>query len=428
MRDMAPQDVPAPDAQPGRVAFVAPLYPLLTETFVYREALGLEARGWQVHAISLYPVPAERRPDGVADAELVVADSGLRRTLARALAELVTHPLRSLATLGTGLADAVSPREPTPLARRLNVVGLSVLALGTARWLRPRAVSHVHAHFANGPGTLAMYTALHLGLPFSFVGHANDLFDRRSLLVRKLERAAFVSCISEWHRRWYLSQLDAPERCAVIRCGVDVAAWRGPEPSARGGGPLRVLSVARLIEKKGLDVLILALARAGARSELDWRLELVGDGPERQPLEALAVELGCSDRVAFPGALANDRVRARMADADLFVLPCRTNRLGDQDGIPVVLMEAMACGLPVVTGDLPSIRELVVPDETGVAVAPDDPDALAERIVGLAQNPDARRRFAIAGRKRVEEEFSLATNLDRLEARLRGTRCREDAA
>jgi colanic acid/amylovoran biosynthesis glycosyltransferase len=407
------------------LALVAPLYPSLTETFVHREAEGLRERGWPVYTVSLHPVPPERRAADVGAADLTIYGSAAPATLARALGELALHPLRSLTTLGTALWDALVPGEPMSLAARLKVLGLSVLALGLAPRLRRRGVAHLHCHFANGPGTLGMYASKQLGVSFSFVGHANDLFDRRSLLRRKLERAAFVSCISEWHRDWYLGLCDrARDRYPVIRCGVDLMVWkpRAEEPSP--ARPLRVGAVARLIEKKGIDTLLRALAACGEREGIDWRLEVAGDGPQRTRLEALARALGCVDAVAFHGIVSEERVRSLMSSSHLLVLPSRTDRLGDRDGVPVVLMEAMALGIPVIAGDLPTIRELVVDDETGLLVEGNDVLRLSRCISRLAADPQLRRRLAGAARRRVEKEFSQEANLDRLEGLLHQAQAR----
>ncbi|MCG8591472.1 MAG: glycosyltransferase family 4 protein [Proteobacteria bacterium] len=398
-----------------RIAILAPIYPAVSETFVYREAEGLRQRGFEVLPVSLYEIDAARKATDVPGPALTLLGPGAARTLGRAVVEIARHPVRSSLTLGRALCDVAWPGESLGARKRLLLWLQAWLALGLARWLRRQGVDHLHAHFANGPATVGMYAALQAGIPFSFVGHANDLFDRRTLLVRKLERAQFVSCISHWHRGWYREQVPGDDdRYPVIRCGVDPGAWspRGVEPEA--GRPFSVLAVARLIPKKGIDTLIRALARTLENDELDWRLVIAGDGYERAALEALVEALGVRRRVRFEGSVPNARVRELMAEADLLGLPCRTDALGDRDGVPVVLMEAMAAGLPVVVGDLPAVRELVEDGETGRVVAPDDVPALARVLVQLCENPAEARRLAAAGRRRVEDEFSAAPNIDRL--------------
>ncbi|HEX7897790.1 MAG TPA: glycosyltransferase family 4 protein [Planctomycetota bacterium] len=393
-------------------AVLAPRYPASSETFVYRDVRGLRRAGLDVVVVALRGNPDRvDDPDGpIQPAELVVYDGA---GLAAAAAELLARPMRSLLTLGRALADMIAPGEPVDAADRAKLPIQALYALGLARRLRARGVERLHAHFAHAPATVGLYAAEHLRIPFSFTGHANDLFLRRSLLARKLRRAAFVACISEWHRELYASVAPAEKsRRPVVRCGVDTRAWAPPRDRAAGS----LLFVGRLVEKKGLDTLLRALARPGA-SRL--RLRVVGDGPMRDAWTALALETGVAARVEWLGARGNADVRRELRRAEALVLPCRTDRAGDRDGIPVVLMEAMACGVPVVAGDLPAIRELVEDGVTGRLVAGGDVDALARALADLAADPEERERLARGGRARVEAEFSMEANAARLAKALR---------
>jgi glycosyltransferase involved in cell wall biosynthesis len=397
--------------------FVVSGYPSRSETFVYREVRGLKRAGVPVQVASLHETgETVQDADGVVDPpdfHLYGARSG--RSLLGSLAELLRHPLRAARTLGTAFADAAWPGEPVPLSTRAKLIPQAFFALALARWARGRGVRHLHCHFAHAPTTIGMYAALQLGASFSFVGHANDLFQRRALLRRKLQRSAFVSCISEWHRELYRGVEPAGAgRYRVIRCGVDMATWTGGENGASHGEGRALITVARLVEKKGIDTLIEAVSKLGQLDDRPWTLQIVGDGPLRGPWEALAARLGCSDRVRWLGAQDNEQVRRLMEGAGQFVLPCRTDASGDRDGIPVVLMEAMASRLPVVVGDLPAIRELVQDGVTGRLVEPDRGEALARVLQELARDEDLRGKLARAGRLRVEEEFSLEANVARL--------------
>ncbi|MFV2070018.1 MAG: glycosyltransferase, partial [Pirellulales bacterium] len=175
---------------------------------------------------------------------------------------------------------------------------------------------------------------------------------------------------------------------------------------------------ARLVPKKGLDVLLRAMAQL-IRADSTLRLEVVGEGPEKDALRTLASELQLDGRVAWHGAQDNHTVSGMMGRATLFVLPCRVDAAGDRDGIPVVLIEAMACGRCVVTGDLVTIRELVIHDQTGWLVAPGDVDALAHGLAVLLREPERRRRLSQAGRRHVEQAFSLTRNVARLQEAFR---------
>ncbi|MEM9881648.1 MAG: glycosyltransferase family 4 protein [Planctomycetota bacterium] len=411
-------------ASDPHILYVGAVLPKRSETFVYREVLGLRARGVRVSVASV------NRPE-----------SELDEPELHTLAEEAEH------VYGDGFggklavyrdASRMSWWRPTrglfetPPAYWPKYLLQCEAGYALAYRLRGRGITHVHAHMAHVPATVAMSCAEALGVPFSFTGHAADLFRDRSALRTKLRRAAFVACISAWHRGFYreFEPSLTDERLPVVRCGVDVSEFTaGVTTEASGGG---WLAVGRLVAKKGFDGLLRALAQVGAqdgrphpgplpegegaRAAAAWGLTLVGDGPERERLEALARELGVMERVRFAGAQPNRVVREMMSRASAFVLPCREAADGDRDGIPVVLMEAMASGLPVVSGDLPTIRELVADNVSGLMVRPGCVDDLAGAMLRLSGDAALRSRLAAAGRRRVEEEFSLSVNLDRLES------------
>lgn len=419
-----------------RVALVAGVYPCRSETFVAAEVNALRQRGWIVNVVSLHRPEGSLLPTSATNGRgftsdippLVVYERGWWR---QAMLEMMCHPLRSLMTCGLAMMDVVWPGEKMSLAARVKLLAQAAAGLSLARRLRPNGVRAIHCHFAHAPTTVGMYAAKQLGLPFSFVGHANDLFQRRALLKRKLQRASFVSCISRWHRDWYASiEPRRGEAYRLIRCGVEVEAWQTPTRRAgglseAGGGGLstkrtvRILCVCRLVPKKGVDVLLDTLAILLRERPGRWRLTVAGDGPEREKLEYQARALGIAGAVRWLGAVPPEVVPKLMAEADLFALLCRRAADGDRDGIPVALMEAMAGGLPVVAGDLSAVRELVEHEHTGLLAPSGDAEAAARALRRLAEDAALRDRLAEAGRARVREEFARPINVDRLEAALR---------
>ena len=423
--------------QQPHILYLAPVLPKRSETFVYREVLGLRGRGVRVSVASVHPPErdlGDARLDALADEALVVYGHGKRGKLG----VFRDGARQSLIGAPAGLAEVPPLYWPKYL---FQWEAGHALAYRLRRRFRGDAgITHIHAHMAHVPTTIAMACAKALGVPFSFTGHAADLFRDRSALRTKLRGAAFVSCISEWHRGFYRDLVPQFEdaKLPVIRCGVDLDEFSPVEPGDAPGGS--VLAVGRLVPKKGFDVLIEAVAKlrdrsrggepagyavTGAADSADGltsaapeniHLTLVGDGPEEANLKALAAELNVADRIDFVGAKSNAEVRELMGEAALFVLPCREAADGDRDGIPVVLMEAMARRVSVVSGDLPTIRELVADNETGRMVKPGSADKLADAVGGLLGDAAQRERLAGAGRARVAAEFSLSVTLDRLQA------------
>lgn len=400
---------------PGVILYIASQLPKRSETFVYREVLSLRAAGRRVLAASVHPPErdlGDPQLDALADEAVGIYGPGVGRMLLDAALEKWTHLPRALGTFWQALRDAWRNEDVRGLAK-LKVIWQGLAALALARRIRKLGVTHIHAHMAHVPATMAMYAARQLGIPFSFTGHAADLFRDRALLKPKLERAAFVSCISEWHREFYRTILPRPDDAyPVIRCGVDTGEF---SVSARTEAvvPL-ILGVGRLVPKKGFDVLIQALAKLRAEG-VAFRAVIGGDGPEAANLIAMRARHEMSDVIEMPGAMTNARVRAMLAGSGLFVLPCKIDASGDRDGIPVVLMEAMACGVPCVSGDLPAIRELVGHGHTGHLVQPGDAAALAESLKQILADSHLHAAMSAASRARIEEEFSSTVNTARLQ-------------
>jgi glycosyltransferase involved in cell wall biosynthesis len=276
----------------------------------------------------------------------------------------------------------------------------------------------VHAHFANVATAVAMLVADFggRGWSWSFTMHGPSEFDdvTRFALAPKVRTAAFVSCIGDYCRS-QLMKLVEPEqwdKLAIVRCGIDTSVFEAVDRAGRPAEPLEVLCVGRLVPDKGQALLVEALAAVRATGR-DVRLTFVGDGPDRAQLEGAAARHGVGDVVRFAGAVGQDRIRERYAAADVFCLPSFA------EGIPVVLMEAMATGLPVITTHIMGVPELVVDGETGLLVMPGRADALAAAIERLADDRDLRRRLGEAGRRHVQAAFELTDAADAMRALLR---------
>lgn len=395
------------------IAYLAPELPARSATFVYEEILGLERRGIRIVPVSV------RRPADPAEDQAALASR--TEILYAGTAKTVLEGLRGLRPSGGRLRRAlrwlVSDMRACGLHRSAawKLAFQFLAAVRLARILRQGRCDHLHVHFAHTPAQIGMYAAALAGIPFTVTAHANDLFERGLLLRRKAERAARLLTISEYNRG-YLEQQGIPrERLAVVRCGVSFAVKEGRGARGPQRAPLRLGTLGRLVEKKGVDVLLRAVAQlreAGGAVELS----IAGDGPERATLEALARSLGLADLVRFLGSLAHRDVAAWMAGLDAFVLACRPDSRGDMDGIPVVLMEAMSQSVPVVSTRLSGIPELVVDGRTGLLARPGDAGDLAAQIARLAASPALGEALAARGRAHVAAEFGQAPNLERLVA------------
>jgi glycosyltransferase involved in cell wall biosynthesis len=280
-------------------------------------------------------------------------------------------------------------------------------------------VKHLHAHFLHTPASVARYAAALRGLPWTGSAHAKDIWTTPEW--EKREKLAscewLVTCTSA--NRDHLAALAPPGKVELVYHGVDLERFpRNAAPgSARDGSsePVVVLSVARLVEKKGTEVLLEALARLSPA--LHWRFVHVGGGPLLKSLQARAARLGIDARVSWRGALTQDEVLAEYRKADLFALASRIARSGDRDGLPNVIAEAQSQGLACVATRVSAIPELVRDGQTGILVPENDAEALARALEALIADPARRRALGQAAQTLVREGFALEPNIDALARR-----------
>lgn len=396
-----------------RIAYVVVMFPCYSETFVLREIRELLRRGGDVTILSLRGFSEKIMDEDARPllARTLYSPYLLSLGLVRAnLGFLARSPRAYLGTLG--LLAARLWRSPVELAKTLALFPKTAYF---ARLLLDRGVGHVHAHFANYPATAAFIISRLAGIPFTATAHAHDIFQGQLLLPAKLDAARRVFAISEYNRRFILERCGAGAgaKLEVLHCGLDLAAIpRAKEGRGRGR---TVLAVGRLMAIKGFDTLIRASALARDRGE-GFRCVIVGDGPDRGGLDALIASLGLRGTVTMEGERTPQEVLRMMADADLFALPSRPagKRSGVMDGIPVSLMEAMAAGVPVVSCRVSGIPELVEDGVTGLLVPPGDPAALAGAIARVLGDGALASRLVLAARERVEREFNVVRNADRL--------------
>jgi len=394
-----------------RIAYLAPEIPALSATFVYHEILALREKGFDVLPLSVHPPasPATEECARALAAETVLLyPLGAASFLAAAVVCKLRHPLRYVTTAVMLLGDMATLGFFSRAAAGLFYRFLAAARL--ARILEAYGCRHLHVHFAHVPTDIAMYAARLAGITFSFTSHANDLFERGWLLKEKVARAAWAMTISEYNRRFLVSQGADGAKIAIVRCGVDVGRFdrrMGEMPDL----PPVIGSLGRLVEKKGFDTLV-AAAGILARSGKVFRVEIAGDGPLKASLLKQAEQEGVGGLITFLGPVANDAVPGWLAGLNQFVLPCRIDSNGDMDGIPVALMEAMAAGVPVISTTVSAIPELIENEVSGLIVPPADPHSLSGAIARLLDSAELRSRCSEGGMRKVAEEFSEQVNAE----------------
>jgi len=420
-RRLAQQDSPAPSEKPKRLAYFINCFPNLIETMIYREVGALRALGNEVCIFSIRrPAPAEIP----AEAQSFCANTfyilplGLFQLLKTHMRALLRSPVRYWQILFTVLSGT-----HMHFRDRLRTLCHFTEAVAVLPAVEALQVDHLHAHWAVGAATTAMVVSRFLGIPFTFTAHAYDIWREKLLLPEKLRAAqAIVTCTD--YNRQHLAQTYgvSMEKLHVVYHGVDIGRFPPGEPPHNPEPVL--LSVGRLVEQKGFDRLLRACA-ALTQQGYRFRCDIIGDGPLRRDLEQLTDELGLCERVRFHGRMFQEQLIEYYATADLFVLPCIEASDGDRDGIPNVLIEAMAMQLPIISTRFSGVPELVIDGVTGVLVESNDVPALVEAMRGLLDDPARRSSLGQAGRQRVLEDFTIersATMLHQLFASLIATR------
>jgi len=407
--------VSAQTARAGPVAYLTGEYPKVSHTFIAREIAALEALGLTVLPCTIRRPPPETVVGAHQQAEaartfgVIAAGRNPARLLGAHLSVLRAAPRRWLSALG------LAWRTRAPGARALLWQAFYFLEAGVlARHLAGAGAVRLHNHFADSSCTVAMLTSEMSGIPFSFTEHGpNIFFDApRWRLDEKVARADLVVAISHFCRSQLMLFSDPAhwDRIAIVHCGVDPARY-GRQGRGSGGG--NVLFVGRLDPVKGGPLLLEAFA-AVHRDHPEARLDIVGDGSERPRLEAQARALGAA--VTFHGYLPQEAVADRLAAADMLVLPSFA------EGVPVVLMEAMASRIPVIASRVAGVPELVEDGVSGYLVPPGDTATLTDRLGRLLSDPELCDRMGQAGRAKVAADFDIRAEAERLARLFAGAR------
>jgi glycosyltransferase involved in cell wall biosynthesis len=417
----------------GAVAYVLKGYPRISELFIASEIYRLERLGVPLRLHVIKPVDEVRRHG-------IVARIKTRPRYLPATASLTKTPLRRW--LAAHLRDflpslrTVARRRPAGLMRAGVAAFAQAVRARRSFWSWPRKVylkeflqaaavadgvlgagdvRHLHAHFCHGATTVAWLASLMTGLQFSFTAHAKDIYceslNPAGLLRRKMRAARFVVTCTDANRE-HLLKVEPRAKVHCVYHGLNAefaellgAAGGAARPSVKKEGRLRALGVGRLVEKKGFDVLVEACGIL-RRREVPFEAVIVGERGEHEAEIRRRIEaLNLGDSIRLAGPLEQERLLEEYRSAGVFCLPCRVLDNGDRDGIPNVLVEAMACGLPVVTTHVSGIPEIIKDGVNGQLVPPDDPAALADALLRIDADRQLARRLSIQARATVRERF-----------------------
>jgi len=397
-----------------KIAFIFSQFPCYDETFILREMNQLKKSGLNFCIYSIKPC---RDKIIHADAQKLAEDVqylplfSLNLLLVN-LYSLLRHPLRYWgAFFGVFWGNLKSP------VFLFKSMCLFPQAVGFARIARKYGIEHVHGQWATYPATYAYVISKLNNIPFSFTGHAHDIYLDTKMLAEKIEEAKFVVTCTQDNKRYLLKLLESRQPSAVSRQtkdkiivnyhGVDLERFKiSHQPSAISHQPFKILSVGSLLECKGFDILIDACKILQERG-IDFECTIAGGGPLLEKLKLSAVRHQLSDQIKFTGYITQDKLIPFYQNADVFALPVR---LGIHWGIPNVVIEAMAAKVPVITGNLPSIPEIIADGKTGFIIPEENPQALAGALVRLYDDAELRKTVGNAGYAVVAEKFDVAKN------------------
>ncbi len=386
-----------PDRQ--RVGYVVKMYPRLAETFILNEILAHEAAGRELEIFSL------RSP----------VDGKFHRDLGRVQADVTYIPGHTVKAEDFWTTVSEAGRE-SPIAQRIwedgrkELAGSVNQAIHLARAARELGVTHMHAHFATIATTVTRLASRLTGVPYSFTAHAKDIYHESVQdddMTRKLRDASSVVTVSDFNRD-YLRNRFGPVADGVRRIynGLDLQDFSYTPPDGR---PPLILGVGRLVEKKGFADLIRACSILRDRNR-EFECEIIGGGVLRKDLAELITELNLSACVRMLGPTPREEVNRRMGQAAVLAAPCVVSPNGNRDGLPTVLLEAMAVGTPCISTPVTGIPELVRDGDTGLLAAERDPRSLADALQRLLDDRGLGLALAASARRRIESDFDIHRN------------------
>ncbi len=388
--------------EPARkIGYVVKRYPRYSETFIVNEILAHEAAGERIVIFSMLPPVDTHFQDVISKVRAPVYYLPFEGPKASDIWNAVQ------AVEGMADVNEVIRAASGEVVRDLNQ------ALALARLVKSHGITHLHAHFASSATSIARMASRFTGVPYTFTAHAKDIFHEsveKEDLRRKISEAAGVVTVSDFNVAHLTSEFpDLAAKVHRIYNGLDFGRF----PYAPAEQPARrVISVGRLVEKKGFPVLVQACAILAKRG-VDFDCRIVGNGEEEAKLRDQIKTLGLSDVVELAGPRPQAVIAAEIQQCAVFAAPCIVGDDGNRDGLPTVLLESMALGTPCISTDVTGIPEVIRHNDTGLIVAQNDPAALADAIERLLDDATTRRRLAVAARELIDREFNVHINAAR---------------
>ena len=390
-----------------KIAYILSQFPETHETFILREIKALKEKGTAVKIFSL-----KKSRDKIIHPEaldLIKKTIYGRLNILSILFCVLRYPIKTLSSFGYLLKTyGTNPKE---LIKALYVF---LECLCFVRVLKKEKIAHIHSHWATIPTTAAVILSKFTGIPFSFTAHAWDIFISQRGLKEKINKSKFVLTCTDYNHK-FLAGLCDNEQAGKIYLnyhGVDLKSksW-GQAPS--GTVPNTILAIGRLVETKGFEYLIEACAIL-AKKGIAFECKIVGTGPLKKRLADSVERIELKDRIKFLGLQTQEQIKKLFAEATMLVQPSVMAKNGDRDGIPNVILEAMAYGTPVIATDFSGIPEAIIDGDTGILIKAKDSLAIAEAIEKLFLDPDLRQKLALNARRLVENRFNIDTNINQL--------------
>jgi colanic acid/amylovoran biosynthesis glycosyltransferase len=391
-----------------KIAYIMSRFPHLPETFILREMIELETHGLE---IALYPLMCQEQTVIHQEAHQWLARANCTPFFSGAVlrAFAITFIKRPLKLAGLWLRTLLENlTSPKFLVRALTLFPKAVYF---ARQIQLEKIEHIHAHYATHPALTAWIIHQLTGISYSMTVHAHDIFVEKAMLETKLRDAEFIVPISQFNREYLAQEIGSWVRSKshIIHCGIFPKDYPSPQAPSWNNKTFEIITIGSLQPYKGQKYLIEACAILRDR-QIPFRCRIIGGGELHAQLEQLIQSFDLESQVELLGPLPQDEVARLLHTAHCYVQPSIITPSGKMEGIPVSLMEALACNLPVIATELSGIPELIRPTETGALVAPEDPQGLVNALVKMYENPEEAIRMATAGRDLVLKEFDLNKN------------------